>query len=57
MDLFHRYVEHSNIYVAVFQSVTLESAKNTEDLTKLNISIYDIELDNEKPAGVLSENK
>ena len=53
-DLFHRYVEQSNIDVAEFQGVTLESVKDIEDLTELNISIYDIELDNEKLIGVLS---
>ena len=53
-NLFHRYVEHSEIDAVEFQGITLESVKDVEDLTELNISIYDIELDNEKLIGALS---
>ena len=43
---FHRYVEHSKINNAEVQGVSLESVNDIEDFTELNISIYDIELDN-----------
>ena len=51
---FHRFVEHSKIDVAEFQGINLESVKDIEDLTELKISVYNIELDNEKLIGVLS---
>ena len=53
-NLFHRYVEHSKMDVAEFQGVTLESVNDIEELTELNINIYDMELDNEKLIVVLS---
>ena len=51
-NLFHRFVEHSKIDVAEFQGINFQGIPRDKDLTELNISIYDIELDNEKLIGV-----
>ena len=46
-NLFQRYMEHCEVDVNDFKGVTLETINAIEDLTELNITIYEIEVEND----------
>ena len=50
-NLFQRCLEYGKVFVDDFD-VTLETINGT-DLTKLNISIYEIEVENDQLSGIL----
>ena len=53
-NLFQRFLEHCKVDINDFDEVTLEAINDIEDLTELNISIYEIEVENDQLVGVLS---
>ena len=53
-NLFQRHLEHCEVDVNDFEGVTSETINAIEDLTELNISIYEIEVENDQLVGLLS---
>ena len=53
-NLLPRFLEHCKVDNNDFGGVTLEAIHDIEDLTELNISIYEMEVENDQLVGVLS---
>ena len=53
-NLLPRFLEHCKVDNDDFDGVTLEAINDIEDLTELNVSIYEIEVENYQLVGVLS---